>query len=208
MLVDRNATEDPVVLPTIDSKTTSIEYIAMIDIKQTRILEVFPSQKEAAMARNLSGFSTISRAIKKNCISSGHYWQLYRLCSPEMRDAYLQDHALPEPHVKSNGTTVQQLHPITGDIVQSYPSIMEVQKHFQMSRATLYAASNQQTVHHGFKWNIMVPAGEEETAWNTINDIYNQTNIIMKKIIDPGSSGQTALNNCLGNIPDVDDGVC
>ena len=164
MLVDRNATEDPVVEPTVESKTYSIEYIAMIDIKQTRILEVFPSQKEAAMARNLSGFSTISRAIKKNSISSGHYWQLYRLCSPEMRDAYLQDHTLPEPHVKSNGTTVQQLHPITGDIVQSYPSIMEVQKHFQMSRTTLYIASNQHTVHHGFKWNIMTPTEEDQKS--------------------------------------------
>jgi prophage antirepressor-like protein len=155
MLVDRNATEDPVVLPTVVSNTSSIEYIAMIDIKQTHILEVFPSQKEAAMARNLAGFSTISRAIKKNSISSGHYWQLYRLCSPEMRDAYLQDHALPEPHVKSNGTTVQQLHPMTGEVVKTFPSIMEVQKHFQMSRASLYAASNQQTAHHGFKWKVV-----------------------------------------------------
>ena len=164
MLVDRNATEDPVVPPTVESKSSSVEYIAMIDIKQTRIVEVFPSQKEAAMARNLSGFSTISRAINKNCISSGHYWQLFRLCSPEMRDAYLQDHALPEHHVKSNGTTVKQLHPVTGDIVQSYPSIMEVQKHFQMSRASLYAASKQGTTHHGFRWNIMVPIEEKETS--------------------------------------------
>ena len=123
LLVDRNTTDVPILPPTIESRTQAIEYIAMIDIQQTKILNVFPSQKEAAMARNLAGFSTISRAIKQKSISSGHYWNLFNRCSQEMRDEYLKTNTLPEQHVKSNGISVIQIHPVTMEEITEYKSI-------------------------------------------------------------------------------------
>jgi len=151
-LSDRNAVEIPTIEPTVESRTQSVEYIAMIDIKKTKILEVFPSQKEAAMSRNLAGFSTISRAIKKNGISSGHYWNVFDHCSEEMKNAYLMTNKLPEPHIKANGLSVIQINPITGEEIKTFKSITEVLKKFQMSRASLNKASYTGETHNGFKW--------------------------------------------------------
>ena len=154
LLVDRNTTDVPVPSPTIESRTQAIEYIAMIDIQQTKILNVFPSQKEAAMARNLAGFSTISRAIKQKSISSGHYWNLFNRCSQEMRDEYLKTNTLPEQHVKSNGISVIQIHPVTLEEITEYKSITEVLKKFQMSRVSLVKAVETNEIHNGFRWKM------------------------------------------------------
>ena len=56
----------------------------MIDIKQTKILDVFATQKEACEARNLKSRS-FTRAIKQNSISSGHYWNYFDDCDDEMK---------------------------------------------------------------------------------------------------------------------------
>jgi prophage antirepressor-like protein len=153
-LSERNTVDIPIIEPTIESRTQSVEYIAMIDIKKTKILEVYPSQKEAAMSRNLAGFSTISRAIKKNGISSGHYWKVFDHCSEEMKNAYLMTNKLPEPHIKANGTSVIQINPINGEEIKVFKSITEVLKKFQMSRASLNKASDTGETHNGFKWKV------------------------------------------------------
>jgi len=155
LLVDRNITEIPILPPTVESRTQSVEFIAMIDIKQTKILEVYPSQKEAAMARNLAGFSTISRAIKQKSISSGHYWNFFNHCSQEMQDEFLKTNKLPEPHIKANGITVIQINPITNKEIKTYKSITEVLKRFQMSRISLNKASENNEMHNGYKWKVL-----------------------------------------------------
>ena len=155
LMVDRNTTEVPVPPPTVECRTQSIEFIAMIDIKKTKILEVFPSQKDAAMARNLAGFSTISRAIKEARVSSGHYWNIFDKCAQEMRDEYLKMNVLPEYHVKANGITVIQINPITNENIKTYKSITEVLKNFQMSRMTLNKVSDNNAIHNGFKWKVI-----------------------------------------------------
>ena len=155
MMVDRNATEDPTLLPTVEIRTQSIEYIAMIDIKQTKILEVFSCQKEAAKARNLVGFSTISRSIKQGSISSGHYWNIFNRCSDEMQNEYLKTNKLPEPYIKNNGITVVQINPVNNEEIKTYDSITEVLKKHQMSRGSLNKASKENIVHNGFKWKIL-----------------------------------------------------
>ena len=154
-LSERNTVEIPIIEPTVESRTQSVEFIAMIDIKKTKILAVYPSQKEAAMSRNLAGFSTISRAIKKNGISSGHYWNVFEHCSEEMRNTYLMTNKLPEPHIKANGTSVIQINPITGEEIKVFKSITEILKKFQMSRASLNKASDNDEIHNGFKWKVI-----------------------------------------------------
>jgi prophage antirepressor-like protein len=155
LLLDRNKTDIPILPPTVETRTQSVEFIAMIDIKQTKILEVYPSQKEAAMARNLAGFSTISRAIKQKSISSGHYWNIFNHCSQEMQDEFLKTNKLPEPHIKANGITVIQINPITNKEIKTYKSITEVLKRFQMSRISLNKASENNEMHNGYKWKVL-----------------------------------------------------
>jgi len=155
ILAERDLTDPPIPEPTVESRTQSIEFIAMIDIKKTRILEVFPTQRDAAKSRNLAGFTTISRAIKQGSISSGHYWNFFDKCSEEMKNTYLASNKLPEPHTKTNSTTVSQIHPVTGEEIKRHKSITEVIKKFQLSRTTLYKVSENGNVHNGFKWRVI-----------------------------------------------------
>jgi len=155
MLCSRDVTEPPVPPPTVESRTQSIEYIAMIDIKKTKIMEVYACQRDAALAREMKGYSTISRAIAQGSISSGHYWNHFHKCSTEMQEEFLKHNSLPEPHVKINSTSVIQIDPITNEKVKTHKSIAEVVKKFQMSRTSLNKFSETGEVHHGFKWKIV-----------------------------------------------------
>ena len=155
LLVERSESEIPVLEPTKQIRTQSIDYIAMIDIKRTKIMEVFSSQKQAAEARNLAGFSTISRAIKKQSISSGHYWEFFNKCSQEMRDAYLLHHELPEKFTKTNGLKIIQIDPITNEELNTFSSMTDVVLGFQMSHMSLKKAAENDVVHNGFKWRVI-----------------------------------------------------
>jgi hypothetical protein len=154
-IADRNIMEIPDIKPTENMRTQTVEYIAMIDIKQTKIMEVFPSQKDAAMSRNLAGFSTISRAIKQNSLSSGHYWNIFERCPENMKAEYLTTNTLPERHLATTGTKVAQIDPLTNKEIMTYNSIMEMLKQHQMSRITLKKISGTDIIHNGFLWRIL-----------------------------------------------------
>ena len=155
VLQDRDIVETPIPMPTVISSNKSIEYIAMIDIKKTKIMEVFASQRDAAESRNLAGFSTISRAIKKSSISSGHYWNFFDNCSQEMQDEYLSKNSLPERFIKKNSKYVIQIDPITNKEIKQFKSITDVTLQFQMSHTTLNKVSLSNEIHKGYKWKVM-----------------------------------------------------
>lgn len=155
VLQDRDIVETPIPLPTVISSNKSIEYIAMIDIKKTKIMEVFASQRDAAESRNLAGFSTISRAIKNSSISSGHYWNFFDKCSQEMQDEYLSKNSLPERFIKKNSKYVIQIDPITNKEIKQFKSITDVTLQFQMSHTTLKKVSISNEIHKGYKWQII-----------------------------------------------------
>lgn len=155
VLQDRDIVETPTPLPTVISSNKSIEYISMIDIKKTKIMEVFASQRDAAESRNLAGFSTISRAIKKSSISSGHYWNFFDKCSQEMQDEYLSTNSLPERFIKKNSKYVIQIDPITNKEIKQFKSITDVTLQFQMSHTTLKKVSISNDIHKGYKWQII-----------------------------------------------------
>lgn len=154
LFVDKNTTEDPILPPTVEIRTQEVKLVAMIDIKQTKIMEVFDCQKNAAISRNLEGFSTISRAIKTGGISSGHYWKWWDECSLEMKQAYLENNTLPEKHVNKNGAQVIKIHPLTNEEIHTYPTISDVLLKYQISRTTLKKVSENNEVYNGFKWRI------------------------------------------------------
>ena len=157
LLIDRNITDttDIIIPPTIKSVSQNIEYIAMIDIQQKKIMDVFASQKDAALSRNLAGYSTISRAIKQNSISSGHYWKLFKNCSQDMRTIYLKNNTLPEKFSRTSHINVLQIDPITNKVITTYKSITDVILKYQMSRLTLKKFADNNEIHKCFKWKII-----------------------------------------------------
>jgi len=136
------------------SRSTKIHYIAMIDIKKTKILQVFTTQKNAAEVRNMktNGFS---RAIKEGSQSSGHYWNYFENCSQEMKSEYLKNNKLPEKFSPVIGKKIQQIDPRTNVVLKTYPSKRDVLKLFQMSNITLNRLIENDEIYKGFKWKSL-----------------------------------------------------
>jgi len=138
----------------IKHKSPEIKYIAMIDIKKTKIMDVFANQKDAVNARNMKSRS-FTRAIQEESISSGHYWKFFEDCSEEMKNEYLKNNVLPEKYKTSSGKKVIQIDPKTNEELKIYDSQREVIKLFQMSANTLKNISESGVIHNGYKWKIM-----------------------------------------------------
>jgi prophage antirepressor-like protein len=140
---------------TIESKhkEPEIKFIAMIDITQSKILNVYPNQKEATKARLMKA-NSFHRAIKNGTVSSGHYWKYFDECSKDMQDEYLQNNKLPEKYVSSCSKKVEQICPRTKEVLKVYESNREVIKLFKMSVTSLKKYSNSGEIHNGYIWRI------------------------------------------------------
>jgi prophage antirepressor-like protein len=133
-----------------------IKFLAMIDIKQTQILNVFCNQKEAVEARNLKS-NSFTRAIKNGSISSGHYWKFFDDCSEEMKDDYFsRGLVLPQKYIPKSGKRVQQIDPKNNEIIAIHNSIRDVVRKFQMSHSSLKKSSDSEIIHNGYKWKLIL----------------------------------------------------
>jgi len=147
----------PIIIPeTVENKhkEPEIKFIAMIDITKTKILNVYPNQKEATKAR-LMKCNSFSRAIKEGTISSGHYWNYFEDCSKEMQDEYLKTNKLPEKYTSKCSKAVEQICPKTKKVLKTYHSSREVIKEFQMSVMSLKKYNDSGEIHNGYIWKIV-----------------------------------------------------
>lgn len=153
LFISRNSEPPSEIEPTIIKrhKSPEVHFIAMIDIKKTKIVAVYQNQKEAVEARNLK-CNSFTRAIQKDSVSSGHYWNYFDKCSDEMKSEFLSRSELPEKYVPNSGKQIQQLDPITNKVVKTFSSNREVCKLFQMSVNKLKDAVINNEIHRGFKW--------------------------------------------------------
>jgi prophage antirepressor-like protein/DNA-binding transcriptional MerR regulator len=139
--------------PTVVSKfkSTEVRFIAMIDIKRTKILEVFATQKDAVEARNMkcNGFT---RAIQNQSISSGHYWNYFDECPKEWQEEYLKTNKLPEKHIYPTGKIIQKIDPISKNVLETLNSRRDVVRKYQMSYNNLASLVNTDKIYNGFLW--------------------------------------------------------
>ena len=135
-------------------KSPEIRFIAMIDIKKTKILAVYASQKEAVEARNMK-CNSFTRAIQQQHISSGHYWNFFDDCSNEMKTEYLKNNVLPEKKLSPIGVKIQKIDPITKNIIAVYNTKRDIVKKYQISYIKLnQLISNKSAdeIYNGFIW--------------------------------------------------------
>ena len=130
-----------------------VKFIAMIDIKQTKILDVFATQKEACEARNLKSRS-FTRAIKQNSISSGHYWNYFDDCDDEMKIEYLKNNKLPEKNKPTSNYIINQINPDNNEIMNTFYCKTDIIQKFQMSYASLDKALKENKITHGYIWKL------------------------------------------------------
>jgi prophage antirepressor-like protein len=155
--VNRNEPPPAQLEETVESKHKSpeIRFISMIDIKKTRILAVYASQKEAVEARNMK-CNSFTRAIQQQHISSGHYWNFFDACSEEMKEEYLKHNSLPEKMPTPSGIKIQKIDPITKKVLSVYNAKRDIVKKYQISNAklTLLINSAEDEIYNGFIWKL------------------------------------------------------
>jgi len=133
-------------------KNVKIGFVAMLNLDKNKIVEVFCDQKEAGIQRKMTSTASICKAIKRNSISSGHYFMMWADCSKDLQDEYLSHSKLPSKRV--NGIEVLQLHPITDKIIENYVCIEDVIKKYKISRQTLKSACEFGIIAKGYKWQF------------------------------------------------------
>jgi len=155
VFVKRGENPPDIIPETVEQREhPKIQLVAMIDIKKTKILNVYPNQKEATKDRLMKA-NSFHRAIKNGTVSSGHYWNYFYDCPQEMQEEYLKNNKLPEKYVSSGSKQVQQLCPITKNVLKTYSSNREVVKLFKMSVRSLKKYAEEGTLHNGYYWKFV-----------------------------------------------------
>jgi prophage antirepressor-like protein len=154
--VKRNENPPESIPTTVENKhkEPEIKFIAMIDITKTKILAVYPNQKEATKARLMKA-NSFHRAIQNGSISSGHYWNYFDSCSEDMQQEYLKNNSLPDKYSRSISKKVEQICPLTKKVLKTYNSNREVIKNFKMSVSSLKKYSDSGEIHNGYIWKIV-----------------------------------------------------
>jgi prophage antirepressor-like protein len=134
------------------TKTIKIGYLAMLSLDKTKIVNVYPDHKSATLDRNLKSSAAISKALTKGTQSRGHYFQMWDDCDPELKREYLENHQLPEKAKRVNGIVIQQVMPVTHEVVKTFVCVEDVLRDFQMSRDTLNKAIDGGYVWKGYRW--------------------------------------------------------
>jgi hypothetical protein len=153
LYIKRDENPPPEIPSTIVSKfkSTEVRFISMIDIKRTKILEVFATQKDAVEARNMK-CNSFTRAIQNQSISSGHYWNFFDECPIEWQEEYLKTNKLPEKHIYPTGKTIQKIDPITKNVLETFNSRRDVVRKYQVSYNNLSSLVNADKIYNGFLW--------------------------------------------------------
>ena len=136
---------------TVDQTEIHTGYVAMLDLEKTCIVSVFQDQKAAALDRKFSSSASISSAIRLQRKSGGHYFVMYDDCDQALKDAFLKNHTLPPPAKRTNSQSIDQLHPITNQLIQTFASISDVQKALHLSRRSIAKALEEGGIVKGYR---------------------------------------------------------
>ncbi len=125
--------------------------VAKINRNDTEIVEVFSNQKEASEKAGIKSRSAICNAIKNNTLSQSHFYRLWDECSNILKEKYISVFGDPEKP-DNNGIKVDQIHPLTKQIIKTFPTMESVTKFFGVSRATIRKSITENKTCKGFLW--------------------------------------------------------
>ena len=130
-----------------------IDLIAMLDIDNKYIIQVFENQSEAAKSRHLITTSSIYNSIKKNALCCGHHFNFFNKCTEEQKNKYLENNKLPEIKKHFNAKKVKQINPITNEVIEIHNSFTDIRSKFQIGSAKIKQVIKDDEIYNGFKWS-------------------------------------------------------
>ena len=136
-------------------KNMNLGFIAMLDINKQNIVHVFKNQSEAATSRHLKSTNCIYKSIKHGALCSGHYFYLWDKCNEGMKLKYLENNTLPESDRRHNAIKVNQIHPITNEVVKVFLSYTDIMHDFQVSLRKLKQVMNNNEIYKGYKFQLV-----------------------------------------------------
>jgi prophage antirepressor-like protein len=136
-------------------KNINLGFIAMLDINKQNIVHVFKNQLEAATSRHLKSTNCIYKSIKHGTLCSGHYFYLWDKCNEEMKEKYLENNTLPESDRRHNAIKVNQIHPITNEVVKVFLSYTDIMHDYQVSLRKIKQVMNNNEIYKGYKWQLV-----------------------------------------------------
>jgi prophage antirepressor-like protein len=126
-------------------------FVAMLNLDQTRIENVFPNQKEAGKDRKFRSSAPVCTSLKNGTQSGGHYFKMWYDCSEELKKEYLSRKGLPDK-VAPGGKRVAKIHPRTREVVNVYASLHDVIKEHQFSYNSLRNVIKNELCAKGYYW--------------------------------------------------------
>ena len=95
--VDRNTDPNIIanILPTKQTKTQNLGYIAKLNKEKTEILNVYLDRKTAATSNDYASSSSLDTPVKNMSLTNGHYYILYDKCEDELKNVFVQKHGEP-----------------------------------------------------------------------------------------------------------------
>ena len=137
---------------TVEAQTARIGQVAILDLAQERIVDVFPDMTGAARNRHFKGPAPISNAVKRATPSGGHYFRMWHECAEELKDAFLKDHDLPLKKRKGATGVVAQNEVTLAETF--FGSIAEAQRSQRVGRKSLKDALESGDMLKGFTWRL------------------------------------------------------
>ena len=95
--VDRNTDPNIIanILPTKQTKTQNLGYIAKLNKEKTEILNVYLDRKNAATSNDYASSSSLDTPVKNVSLTNGHYYMLYDKCEDELKNNFVQKYREP-----------------------------------------------------------------------------------------------------------------
>ena len=95
--VDRNTDPNIIanILPTKQTKTQNLGYIAKLNKEKTEILNVYLDRKTAATSNDYASTSSLDTPVKNMSLTNGHYYMLYDKCEDELKNVFVQKYGEP-----------------------------------------------------------------------------------------------------------------
>ena len=143
--------------------------VAMLNLDQSRIEKVYCDQKEAAKDRQLKSKGAVSSAMSKKSKCTGHYFFMWNKCSDDLQNDYLRrnDNVLPSKRPSTHSQPVEKLHPVSGKLLHTYASVVDVTNDMQIARTTLQNAAAFGIIAKGYKWRFAAKATKASTRAST-----------------------------------------
>ena len=138
-LVERNL--EPNIIhslePTKETKVKNLGYIAKLDAKQSKILNVYLDRKTAANYNGYQSSSALDNPFKNNTLSNGHYYVLYDSCNEELIEKFEEINGVPLLYKNGVGQ-----YDLNNKLIKEFSCKYDCIRGLKMSDKTLAKALN------------------------------------------------------------------